>query len=39
MLKHYITKYTCEGKRYAESWLQVNLFGRAFCFSKKVTEI
>lgn len=39
MFKHHITKYGCNGKRYAESWLQVNLFGRAFCFSKKTIEI
>ncbi len=27
LIHHYITKYTENGKRYAESWLQVNIFG------------
>ncbi len=35
----YITKYEECGKRYAESWLQVNAFGRSFCFYKKKIEI
>ena len=39
MIKHYITKYTENGKRYAESWLQINLFGNCYCFSKKRIEI
>ena len=39
MMHHYITKYEANGKRYAESWVQVNLFGRCFCFSKRKIEI
>lgn len=39
MIKHHITKYGTEGKRYAESWLQLNLFGKCYCFSKKRIEI
>ena len=35
----YITKYEENGKRYAESWLQVNAFGRSLCFNKKKIEI
>ena len=37
MIKHYITKYTdCNtNKMFAESWLQVNLLGKCFCFNKK----
>lgn len=35
MFKHYITKYTSDGIRYAESWLQLNIFGKVYCFSKK----
>lgn len=35
MLHHYITKYSEDGVLYAESWLQINLFGKCFCFSKK----
>lgn len=34
-MHHYLTVYTEEGIRYAESWLQINLFGRSFCFSKQ----
>ena len=39
MMHHYITKYEENGKRYAESWMQINLFGKCFCFSKRKTEI
>lgn len=38
-MKHYITKYTEEGKAYAEAWIQLNLFGRCFCFWRKRIEI
>lgn len=38
-MKHYITFYGEDGKRYAEAWLQINLFGRCFCFSRKKIEI
>ena len=34
-MKHYITKYIQNGIRYAESWMQINLFGKCFCFSKR----
>lgn len=34
-MKHYITKYTENGKRYAEAWTQVNLFGKCFCFNRR----
>lgn len=39
MIKHYITKYIENGRLYAESWLQINLFGKAYCFSKRKIEI
>lgn len=39
LIKHYITKYAENGKRYAESWLQINIFGKCYCFSKKRIEI
>ena len=39
MLHHYLTKYITDGKKYAASWIQVNLFGRAWCFSKRVEEL
>ena len=35
MIKHYITKYTENGKRYAEAWIQINFFGKCFCVSRK----
>ncbi len=35
MLEHHITKYGANGKRFAESWLQFNLFGKKICFSKR----
>lgn len=38
-MKHYITKYRENGKNYAESWMQLNLFGRCFCFWRKRIEI
>lgn len=39
MLHHYITQYENSGKRYAEAWIQLNLFGLCFCFSKRRIEI
>lgn len=38
-MKHHITKYRLEGKQYVESWLQINLFGRCYCFSKRTTKV
>lgn len=35
MINHFITKYKENGNLYAESWIQINLFGRVYCFSKK----
>ena len=35
MIKHHITKYIENETKYAESWIQVNIFGKAYCFSKK----
>lgn len=29
MLHHYITKYTENNQRYAESWIQINAFGKS----------
>ena len=39
MFHHYLTKYVTAGKKYAASWIQMNLFGRVWCFSKKVEEL
>lgn len=38
-MHHYITKYWENGKYYAESWIQINMFGRSYCFSKQRTTI
>lgn len=38
-MKHYITKYVENGRRYAESWLQIDIFGKCICFSKRKIEI
>lgn len=39
MIKHYITKYEGNGKRLATSWIQLNLFGKAFCFNEKTIDL
>ena len=39
MIKHHLTKYRENGKLWVESWLQINLFGSCYCFSKKKMEI
>lgn len=39
MLHHYITKYTEKGKRYAEAWMQLDILGFSFCFSRRKTEV
>ena len=33
-MRHYITKYEENGIKYAEAWLQINLFHQCFCFWK-----
>lgn len=36
MMHHYITKYVDENEHLiVEAWIQMNLFGRCFCFSKR----
>jgi len=39
MINHYITKYNEKGQRYAESWIQIALFKKVFCISKKRIKI
>jgi len=34
-LHHYITRYEENGIKYVEAWLQINIFGKPFCFSKR----
>ena len=38
-MKYHLTKYYENGKHYAESWLQINIFGKCFCFSRRRLEI
>jgi len=39
-MKFYLTKYMAgDGKYYAESWVQINIFGRCFCLFKRKIEI
>lgn len=37
--KHFLTVYEENIKLYAESWLQLDVFGRSYCFSKNKKEI
>lgn len=40
MIHHYQTQYTDEwGCKIVESWLQINVFKRSYCFSKRKTII
>lgn len=38
-MHHYITKYEECGRRYAEAWIQLNIFVWTFCFGRKRIEI
>lgn len=35
MFHHYITKYKENGRYCAEAWLQIDIFGKTICLSKK----
>ena len=37
--KHYLTVYEENSKLFAESWLQLDVFDRCYCFSKNKKEI
>ena len=37
--KHFLTLYEENSKLYAESWLQLDVFDRSYCFSKNKKEI
>lgn len=39
MIKHYITTYAENDKRYAEAWLQIKIFNFCICFWKKRIEL
>lgn len=38
-MHHYITRYTENEICYVESWLQINIFGKCFCFSKRKIKV
>ncbi len=38
-MHHYLTIYREGGERYAEAWMQINLFGLCFCFWKVKKKI
>ena len=39
MIRHYITKYKEGDRYYAESWLQLELFWKVWCFSCKKIDV
>ncbi|MBK5254210.1 MAG: hypothetical protein JJE03_07125 [Peptostreptococcaceae bacterium] len=39
LVKHHLTKYRSNDKKYVASWMQISLFGKQLCFSKKALEI
>lgn len=36
---HYLTKYSEEGRAYAEAWIQVEAFGKCWCLWRRRIEI
>ena len=38
-MHHYLTKYSENGARYAESWIQINLLGKSFSLFKRKIKI
>ena len=41
MIHHYMTQYEENGEKKVVSWLQINIFGKCFCFSirEKVLQV
>ncbi len=39
MIKHYITKYYEDNNLYSEAWIQINLFNKSWCVSKRKIKI
>ena len=37
--KHFLTVYEENSRLYAESWLQLDVFGRSYCFSKNKRKL
>jgi len=38
-MHHYITKYWENGKPYAVTWIQINIFNWCFCFWQKKIQL
>ena len=38
-MHHYLTIYREGGTRYAEAWIQINLFGRCICLWRVRKEV
>ena len=38
-MRHHMTFYEEDGVRYVESWLQINIFNKCYCFSKIKREV
>ncbi len=39
MVHHYMTKYDENNHSYVASWIQINLFKRCYCFSKRIKQL
>lgn len=39
MIKHNISKFSCEGNKMVSSWLQFNIAGKTKCFSVKTVRV
>lgn len=40
IIKHHLTVYVENNeKKYAESWLQIDIFGKSYCFSRRKKEL
>ena len=39
LLHHYITRYEEGGRQYVEAWLQINLLGKCWCFSRRRVDV
>jgi len=39
MIHHYITSYEENGNRFAEAWIQINIFVFCWCLSKRKIKL
>lgn len=38
-IHHYLTKFEEDGQKKAESWLQLDFFGKSYCFNTKRIDL